>query len=633
MERQLTGYWSRAIKAITVLFAVFLLYTAAFGAFPHMQQRALFVVFSLLFVLCTQKATKRPQGKSVIPWWDLILIAIVVVAGLNIFFRYEYYIYHGFGVQGLFEYIVGAALIVIILELGRRSMGWVFPILTSVALAYCFLGPWIPGHFGHPGFQWQHILQVLYQSDRGIWSGIVGLGASVVAMFIMFGAILQCTGGGKTFIDLALIIAGRFRGGAAVVAVIASAFFGMLSGSAVANTATTGNFTIPLMKKTGYSPEFAAGVEAAASTGGNIMPPVLGMAAFVMAEWLGVSYLTICLAALIPACLFFISLAVGVRLQAAKLGLAPVAREVMPRLREVVTWGRLAPLLIPIAILIFFLVEGYSPFRCAFYAVVAAVVLYMCKDFSPSGWIQRLKDIGTAISRGVRLIATFAPLIICAQIFITLMQLTGFGNKFSSVVMGIGEGNILLVLIVTAFIALIFGMGMPTTAAYIVASSLSAPALILLGLDPLSSHLFIFVYAIISAFTPPVCITVFVAALIAEVSWLKAAWWAIRLAPVAYVMPFLYIYRPAFLLRGEPLEIVLAVCTAVAGIFLLSSGVIGYMNNRLHPVVRITFILGGIMFFIPGGVTDIIGVISTVGGFITLYLLLPRIRRKGAAHK
>jgi len=332
----------------------------------------------------------------------------------------------------------------------------------------------------------------------------------------------------------------------------------------------------------------------------------MGAAAFIMAELLGIPYLSVCLAATLPAILYFSSVFAQVRFEAVKLNLRAIPQDEIPKLNEIIKWNMLAPLFIPVGVLIIFLFRGYDPYRACFYAFVVAIALYMFTDFSLQGWVQRFNNIIGALEKGVAALVGIIPVLVCAQIFVSLLSLSGLGSKFSALIISLSGQKLFLGLVFTAMISLILGMSLPTTAAYLLATSVAASALVSIGIDPLSAHLFIFYFAIISALTPPVCIAAFTAAAIAQTDWIKIAWVAVRLSIVSYIMPFLFIYNPVFLLRGEIFDIILAVLTAFMGVLFLSSGIIGYFSTRIPIIVRLSFISGGIFLFLPSLNTTLI---------------------------
>lgn len=614
--RQLTGNWSLAVRIVAVAFSLFVIGAAIAKSVPFLPHRSLFVLFGLALAFAVNPTRKSSKSTGGIPWWDLLFIFLVAVACLNIFFRWEHYVLSYFTIDEPFEHVMGAILVVLVLEGGRRTIGWTFPILTTTIIIYAFVGPLIPGRFGHPGIPVDLLMQQLYQSDVGMWGAITGIAAKTVAMFIIFGAVLQYTGGGQTFIDLATIIAGKFRGGPALVAVISSAMFGTMSGSTVANVATTGCFTIPLMKRLGYRPEFAGAVEASASTVGQLMPPIMGAAAFIMAELLGVSYLAICAAAIVPALLYFLSIFSMVRMEALRHDLPAMPRDLIPSFRGTFTWGKLAPLFLPLGVLVLLIGMGFTAHRSAFYATVAALALFLFKDFSSTGLKERFFQIVGALEKGGRTLVDLVPLIVCAQIVVTLIMLTGISPKFTTTIMSLAGGTPFLALLVTAVVCLILGAGIPTTAAYLLVVGTIGSTLIQLGVPSLNTHMFVFYFAIISSITPPVCVAAFTAATIAVTSWWKVGWIAMRLAAVSYVMPFLFVYQPVFLLQGETGEILVAIATAVAGIVLLAAGFVGYLHRKLSLVARCLLGTAGVMLFLPGTQTDGIAVVLAAVGLL-----------------
>lgn len=598
MHRELIGTYKIGVKILSLFFSILILYTAAFGVLPHMQQRAIVVFLGLALNFAMVPFRKNISIEKKIPWYDLLLIMLAGLTCLNIAFRYKYYIRSCFGVYSNFEYILGIILIVLVLEATRRSIGLVFIFLNFSIILYCLFGHYIPGYWGHGLISYQLLLQYLYQSDLGIWGTITGVIASLVSIFILFGVMLQYTGGGDTFIELSKSLAGKFKGGPALVAVIASAFFGSISGSTVANVATTGNFTIPMMKKLGYKPEFAGGVEAAASTGGNLMPPIMGSGAFIMSELLGIPYISICAAAFIPAVLYFSCVLFQVIFEAAKLNLKAIPKSEIPNLKDIMKWKYISPLFIPVIVLIFFLFRGYDPYRACFYAFFIAVILYVFSNINFEEVKYRLKNIYMSLEKGIDSLANIIALIVSAQIFVSLVELSSLGTKFSELIMSIGGKNMFACLVLSGILSLFLGMSLPTTAAYLIAASVVAPTLIMLGVDALSAHLFVFYFAIISALTPPVCIAAFTAAIIAKADWLKIAMVAMKLSIVSYIIPFLLVYNQAFLLKGDFVEIIITVLKAYIGILFICSGMIGYFNRRINILVRLSFIVGGFFFFI-----------------------------------
>jgi len=617
------SYLRWVTKIIAIMFASFHFYTGAFGLFPHMQQRAIHMMFGLVLTFLVTKSTGRREKGELIKPWDIVFIIMSILGCVTVYLKYITYLSF-MGESTRWDIFMGITTTILIIEAGRRTVGWIFPIITISMICYALFGFFIPGKWGHGGFRLEYIIQTLYQTDKGIFGPITGVSASLIAMFIIFGVIITFSGGGETFKDIAMILAGRFRGGPAMAAVLASAFFGTVSGSAVANTATTGNFTIPLMKRLGYSPEFAGGVEAAASTGGQIMPPIRASGAFVMAELLGLPYLTICIAALVPALLYFLCMFSSIWFEAIKVDLPRVPEDEIPRIQTVVTWARLAPLVIPFCTLIVFLAMGYTPYRSCFYAICLSVTIYVLRDFRLKQILHRIKNMINASEKGAIALIDIAALCACAQIFVSLLFLTGLGGKFSEAFLALSGTNLPVALVFSALVALILGMGMPSVAAYILAISVIGPSLILIGIPPLNAHFFVFYFAIISATTPPVCVAAFTAAVIAQTSWIKVAWVAMRIAVVKYFMPFLFVLAPVFLLQGKILEIVIGISSATFGIVIITSSLMGFLHIRHTLVSRTLFFIGGLALFYPDPKTDVIGLLIAGLGFLELRVGLCR---------
>lgn len=623
MQRQLSGKWYWVAKAIAIGLALFHIYTAGFGLFPDMQQRAIHILlgFTLTFLLISPTKKGRPQSSVSI--WDIVLIVFTIAATVNSYLRYEWFFFH-FGETTTPDLFLGGVIILLSLEAARRVSGWAFPLLTLGMFLYVFLGPYIPGNFGFRGFSPIFIIQNLYQTTLGVYGFVTGISATILAIFIVFGNILLFSGGGQTFIDIAIRLAGRFRGGPALVAVLASAMFGTISGSSVVNVASTGNFTIPLMKRLGYRPEFAGGVETVASTGGQLMPPIMGAGAFIMAEFLNVSYLQVAIAALIPAFLYFLAVLAGVRFRALRDNLPPMSNEDIVPLRELVTWRRLGPLVLPVAALLGFLGAGYSPITAGFWAIVAAIGLFLFSDFSMARLKERILIVVGGLERAGQAIITIVSLAVCANIVVNLISVTGVGVKVSDLIITSSGGIVFLAAILGAVVSLILGMGMPTTPAYIIAASVVSPAFNALGILPMAGQLFIFYFACISVMTPPVCVAAFVAAAISKASWQKVARVALSLGVISYIIPFIFIFQPALLMVGNPLNIIFATVSAALGAVLVGAVMMGYLTFRLSIVTRLLMLPGAILLLIPHWQFTLLGFALSVSVLIADRFLVKR---------
>ena len=443
-----------------------------------------------------------------------------------------------------------AGLVIAVLELGRRAVGIVFPVLVSAGLAYALFGDRLPDALSHRGFDADFVTETILLGDLGIWGMLTGIAATVIAAFVLFGALLLHTGSGKTFMDLALRLGGTSPGGAAKVGTIASGLFGMVSGSSVANVATTGNVTIPMMTRLGYPRPLAAAVEAVASTGGQIAPPIMGAASFVMAEILGVSYVTVMAAAVLPAMLFYGSVFMSVHVIALRQGLGLVPREDLPAFADIFAIRAVLPFAAAMAALLTGILMGRSIVTAAFYAIVALTVAYLSTRLrtEPLGrTLGRLVDGLADAGKGLVIIGV---LMAGAQILVSMINLTGVGVTLSALIVSLAGSSTVLVAGIVALVCLVMGMGLPTTAAYVLVAATLAPAMTEIGVSPLAAHMFVFYYATLSVITPPVCVAVFVGAGIAGTNWLPAGLQAVRLAALVYLVPFLFLLYPGFVGEG-----------------------------------------------------------------------------------
>ncbi len=551
-------------RAVALAIGLFILYTAAAGAFDALIQRSIMValVVSLGFLAYPLKLSGAAAklGLAV----DLCLWAATTAACVYVAVNAET-IMTSLPTAGPIDIALAAVLVVTLLELARRTVGLAFPILVSIGLAYVFFGHLIPGRLGHRGYDIWFVTETILLTDIGVWGSLTGIAATIIAAFVLFGAVLLHTGGGQTFMDLALLVSGRSVGGAAKMATVASASFGTVNGSAVANVATTGTMTIPLMKRIGYPAPFAAAVEAVASTGGQITPPILGAAAFIMSEMIGTEYLRIALAALIPAALFYTGLFTTIHLIALRKNIGFVPPEEIPSAKTALHPVRLLPVIGGLGGLLWMLIAGRSVAFSAAFGVVCAVVPFVIGDViarrKPLATLRALLDSLVEAGNGIVIIAL---MLAGAQILVSLINLTGVGVTLSSLTVAVGGEHLFLVGLIVALACLVLGMGIPTTAAYVLVAAVMAPALIAIDVEPLVAHMFVFYYATISVITPPVCIAVFVAASIAKTDWWPAAVNAVRLGIVTYIIPFMFLSYPGMLWSGSSWQIAEAVLSGVA---------------------------------------------------------------------
>ena len=619
--RRLPARLAPVVPAVALALALFHLYTGAFGALPNIQQRAPHVGLCLILALFLFPPGWRLDGNRIALAIDGLLVAVVLVTCGWVVIEYDRIMSIGFFPTAVDTWL-GVALTLVLLEAARRVVGWFFPMLAVAFLAYAYFGPLFPGAWAHRGLSIELISEVLYSTDRGIWGLVTGVSATVIAMFVIFGGILLKTGGGQTFMDLALYLSGRFTGGGAKVATVASSLFGTVSGSAAANVATTGTFTITMMRRLGYRRSFAGAVEAVASSGGQIMPPIMGAGAFIMAELLGVPYMEVALAAVIPAVLYFASCFAAIHFEARRSGYGVVDKKDIPHPRDFMHWRRSLPVFGPLALLIGLLVMGYTPTTGAFWATVALMASYLALGGTGmlSGRLRTLVDGLILAGRGL---VTVAVLIACSQIILAMIAGTGVGVKFSALIISLGQEHLLLSLLLAMGIAMILGMGLPTSAAYILSAAVVAPALVRLELMPMQAHLFVFYYAILSGITPPLCATVFIAAAMAEANWLKTALLALRLALAAFIVPFLLVYHPELILIGDPMSIALAAVTGFVGTVALAASTIGWLVGPAGWPLRLLLAGASAALIWPGLPSDLLG-LALLGGCFGLQLLRGR---------
>jgi TRAP transporter 4TM/12TM fusion protein len=502
------------------------------------------------------------------------------------------------GVLSPERWLLGGMAILLILEATRRVVGWALVWVAVPIILYAKFAYLLPGILNSRGSSWQRIASYLYLDSSGIFGLPFDVAAGIVVAFIFFGQALYAVGGDKFLTDIALVLMGRYRGGTAKVAVVSSTLFGTVSGSAVANVVVDGAITIPMMKKSGYPPHMAAAIEAVASNGGQIMPPVMGVAAFLMAEFLNISYAEVALAAAIPACLYYIALFTQIDLEAARLGLVGMPQNEIPKLGHVMKRGSV--FLVPLLVLIYALmVANWEPGKAGMAAAITAFVVgALGKETRPSP-----KSILTSIEETGKILLDIVVVTALAGLVIGAFQLSGLTFKFALLLVSTAGGNIVFLLLLSALVSIILGMSMPTTVVYIMLAILVGPALVQVGIPPLAAHLFFFYFGMLSLITPPDCIATYAAASIARADFWKSGWTGMRLGIVAYIVPFVFVFHPALLFKGAIAEIVLAIVTASIGVIFLATGVAGYLFKELGFFKRALLILAGASLIPPASNT------------------------------
>jgi TRAP transporter 4TM/12TM fusion protein len=600
--RKYKGNWALLITVIAVAMSAFHLYTSGFGTLMAMKQRSVHLAFlmALTFLLYPGSAKSPRNRPSIVDW---IWLALSITSSLYLFFMFDAFSIRGTAIT--LDYIMGTIVIICVLEGTRRTVGKELMYLSLVFIAYGLWGEYIPGVLGHTGFTFRRLVYQLFLSSEGIFGTALGVSATYIFLFILFGAFLTETGMGLFIKDFAMSLAGRTIGGEAKVSIVASGLMGMINGSAVGNVAATGTFTIPLMRDAGFKPVFSAAVVAVAGTGGMIMPPVMGAASFIMAEYLGVQYVTIMLAAAIPAVLYYIAEYAYVHIEAVKLGMHIVKEENITPLRKVMR--ERGHLIVPIVVIVWLLMIGRTPLYAAFYGIVSSVAVSFLSKSTRLTW----KAFFRAMEQGARQCVGVGMACAVVGNIIGITNLTGLGLVLGDNIVSLAGGS----LIVTAFLTMVVCiMGLPTTACYIVTATIAAPALITLGVSPLAAHMFSYYFACLSNLTPPVAIASYGAAGISGQRPSEVGWAGFRISLAGFLIPFTFIYSPQLLLEGgTALSITMSTITSFVGVIALAASLQNYLYVKMNLIQRVACFAGAVCLIFPGTITDVIGVALTAG--------------------
>ena len=588
------------INAVAMAMSLYHMYVAAFGPPEAIIFRGTHLLFALTLVFLLYPM--KPRGA---PGWraaDLLLLALGYSFVLHIFTNYEYFTNRIIYIDDLttadkFYAIVAVA---IVLEATRRVIGLALPLTAVAFLIYAI---------GFTRITPQVLMEQLYFSTEGIFGSTLGVSASYVMLFVLFGSFMERSGTGQLFMDFSMSLTGHTAGGPGKVAIVSSALFGTVSGSAVANVMVDGPITIPLMKRTGFRPPFAAAVEAVASTGGQIMPPVMGAAAFVMAEFLAVPYAQVALWAAIPALLYYVSLFFAVHFDAKRYKLAGVPRSELPRFFRVMAVR--GHLFVPIFVVLFGLILGYSAPLCALAGALTCIPMALLRASTRGGigW----RNVFDALVDGARNTLSVAMACACAGIVIGCVTITGLGITFTQFVIVLAQSSLVAALVLTAVAGIVLGMGMPTTPSYIVMVSLLVPAIIKLGAIPPAAHMFAFYFAILSAITPPVALAVFAAAGLAKSDLWATGWQAVRIAAATYIVPFMFVFEPSLMLIGDWFESLTSSASAVVGVMCLAAGLQGYLFREARWWERAVLVAAALLLIKPGYISDAIGLVLLAG--------------------
>ena len=578
--------------------SLFHLYTGYFGVLVALLQRSIHLMLAMVLVFLLRPLSERHKDHPLVVASDAALAVASVVCIGYVTLNYDYVV-NRVGLASPIspaEFALGVGTFALILEAARRVAGWPLAVVTLIALLYALFGAYLPGLLGHRGWNLRLLISYLYLDQEGIFGIPLGVSATYAALFILFGSFLNATGTGKFFLDLASFVAGGTRGGPAKIAVLSSALFGSVSGSPVANVYATGSFTIPMMQRLGYRPWFAGAVEAAASTGGAIMPPVMGAVAFLMADITGIPYAHIALSAVLPAILYYFAVGLMVHLEAVKTGLVGLPRSELPTLKQILPN---VYLMIPIVGLIVILSRGFTAFRAAFIAIVLAIGVGLVRKENRS-WRKALD----ALDRGGRDMCLIAMATAASGIIIGVVSLTGLGLRFTSLILSFSQASLIFPLFLTMVSCLILGMGMPAAPAYIIVAALAIPSLMQLGVSALAAHLFAFYFAVLSNVTPPVAMAAYAGAGIAGAPMMRTGVTASKIAFTGFLVPFLFVYGPALLLQGSLLEIVWASVTALLGVVCLSAALEGWLLGPAMWYERVVLLAAAVTLIKPGLATD-----------------------------
>ncbi|MCX5913344.1 MAG: TRAP transporter permease [Deltaproteobacteria bacterium] len=602
--KDLSRFTAIAVAGIGIAMSLYHLYTGYFGAPEAFLHRSIHLLFTMVLIFFISPLSKNSWAKKY-RWTDGVLILLTIGCISYLFVNYEYIVTRYALVHPLdpWDLTLGILLTFLLIEASRRAIGPALPITAGFFLAYAYIGPYLPGLLRHSGFSTEMIIDQLYLTTEGIFGMPLGVSATYVILFIIFGTFLEKTGTGQLFMDFASSITGWTRGGPGKISCISSALFGTISGSAVANVMVDGWLTIPLMKRTGFKPAFACAVEATASTGGQIMPPVMGAAAFVMAEFTGIPYITICLYAMIPALLYYLSLFASIHFEAGRMGLKGIPKDEIPRLKVVML--RRGHMFIPLGVIVYMMIAGYTPMYACIYSTIAVVVLSFIRPETRMNFKTFLKALEESAKNTLGVAAACA----CAGIVIGVLNLTGIGLKFTSFVLFVAGDSLIPALVLTMLAGIVLGMGMPTTPAYIVQAALLIPALITLGVNMVAAHMFVFYFSTISAITPPVAMAVYAAAGIGGAKLWPTGLWAMRIAATGFIVPFMFVYGPSLLFIGSWFDIITSSISASFGVIALAAGMMGFFVKELKMWERVVLVGAAMLLIKPGLYTDAVGYI------------------------
>jgi TRAP transporter 4TM/12TM fusion protein len=607
LKRTLSGLEKHLFVVLAAGFTLY--HLVVLNLFP--QEALLFRATHVAWGAALGFALYRPFKASRsdrIPWYDWVLIALSIACCAYIYWELQGLLFRAGAIPDPLDVWFGLIGTLLVLEFARRTAGLALPIICGVFILYVFIGPWMPGVLHHRGFDWQRFFAYIY-SDLGIFGTTTEASSNFIVLFVAFAAFLQISKVGDYFNDLSLALFGHLRGGPAKATVASGVLFGSISGSSVANVAASGAITIPMMRRVGYDRATAGAVEATSSTGGQITPPVLGAGAFLMAEITGIPYAEIAFAAIIPCLLFYVACYAHVELHARMKGLSGLPRSELPALTVLL---KKAYLFAPLIVMVWLLVSGYSAFRAGTLAIFAAVLVSWLDRQNAVGPMRAMEAMHQAARDSLQLVSVCAA----AGIIVGVIALTGIGGRFAQLLLQLAGNNVLFAMIFTMVVALILGMGMPTTAAYAIAAAVLAPGLQRLGVEPLVAHMFIFYYAVVSAITPPVALASFAAAAIARADPWKTAFISVKMGLAVFIVPFMFFYSPLLLGQGSLWAILPVLATALVGVILLACATEGWFGRPIGRALRVPLFVAAMFMIVPEPITDVIGLVVAIAIFL-----------------
>jgi TRAP transporter 4TM/12TM fusion protein len=595
--------WKLIIRYLAVSGALYHIVSAYYLIFPGIQHRAIHICIGFILIWMMRPISVRLANSKIHRFISVPWIIITIVNCVYVFSSFATYHERVGLTPPTIEIVMGIILLLMVIDAARRVAGWTFPIITMIFVAYALLGAYLPEPFLHRGMTIERFISAFYITLSGFYGSITGISANYIVLFIIFAAFVNITDMGEFIKNISLSILGRYRGGSAKVAVVASSLMGTVSGSSLANVAGTGAFTIPLMKKVGYKSDVAGGIEASSSTASQLMPPIMGGTAFIMMELLGITYISIMRGVLLVAIIYYIGIFLSVDYHAVKNNLVGLNKQEIPDIKKTLKagWFHVIPLIV---LLYMIIIAGASLQRAGFWSIIAIIVVNLINKNNR----LTLSKIMDCLEAGMKNSVVVIGLVGAASLIAGIVTVTGIGLRLSSILISLSGGNLLLLLILSAIASIILGMGLPAIVCYTLLAILVAPAIIELGVEPLAAHLFIFYYGVLSNITPPMAPAAFVASGIAEADPLKIAKHAILISLPIYLLPFLIVYHPVLMLTGSFVEILFAAFSAIIGVYAITSGIQGYIlpKYNLNPFVRLILFIVGLLLLIPTHNIDIV---------------------------